>query len=78
MESLFAYALTNRMTPQVFEFSNDMDGLRSLANLVRSEDVLAVVQGSKIRFEVASVVSFNSSGMQLEDRMPIEPSGGSR
>lgn len=70
-ERLFAFATTERMQPQVFEFANDEEGLQQLANLIRSEEVQAVIKGQRAPFEVVSLVEVAMSGHIHQDRMPL-------
>ena len=70
-ERLFAFAVTERSRPHVFEFSNDEEGLQELANLIRSEEVQAVVKGVKTQFELVSLVEVAMGGHVHQDRLPI-------
>lgn len=70
-ERLFAFAVTERLQPQVFDFANDEQGLQALANLIRSEDVLVVVRGQQAPFETSSLVEVSIGGRTHQDRMPI-------
>jgi len=64
---LYAFAIADRAGPKVFEYTNDEEGLEELANLVRAEEVLAIIEGQRVEFELASTVSIGS----VENRMPI-------
>jgi len=68
---IYAFALTDRKRPQVFDFAMDSDGLESLANIVRSEDVISVIVGKPVRYSVESVVNMNAGGVLIENRLPI-------
>jgi hypothetical protein len=69
---LYAFAMTDKTKPQVQEFDIDDDGLDSLSNLVRSEYVLAVVQGVKMRCSVESVVTLESPSIRLQNSFPLK------
>ncbi len=70
-ERLYAFALADRARPQVFEFTTDDDGLQSLSNLIRCEEVVSVVRGHNVPFEVASVVEVNMRNRRHQDRLVL-------
>ena len=71
-ERLWAFALADRSSPQVFDYTPDEEGLQSLANLLRSEEVLAVVRGTKAKFEILSVVELSVGEQLLVNRLPLQ------
>lgn len=70
-ERLFAFAVAERSSPRVFDYSLDNDGIEGLANLIRSEEVLAVVQGHRAQFEMASSVAVNIKGLTRSSKLII-------
>ncbi len=74
-ERIFAFALTDGSKPHVFDYDIDDDGLASLANLMRSEHILAVIKGRKINFTVESVVSADLDIARIDDRLPLTLDG---
>lgn len=68
---LFAFAVTDRAQPHLFDYSDDEEGLQALANLIRSEEVLAVVRGQLAPFEVVSLVEVAMGGRIHADRLSI-------
>ncbi len=56
-QHLFAFSLPLKSgKPKVFMYENTDQGRAQLANLIRGENVLAVVHGTQVEFESASVV----------------------
>ncbi len=74
-EKVFAFALTDGSKPHVFDYDIDDDGLASLANLMRSEHILAVIKGRKINFTVESVVTADLDIAKVDDHMPLSLDG---
>lgn len=70
-DRLYAFAVTDKTRPQVFDYGPDDDGLASLANLIRSEEVVAIVQGRQADFELCSVVEVSVGLKTMRDRMPL-------
>ncbi len=70
-EKFYVFALADKKKPKVFVFDNDEESLQALANLMRVEDVLAVVYGKDVNFSHISEVSFNVDQIVLADRKPI-------
>ena len=73
-QKLYAFSVARGGRPQVFEFDITPEGLTSLANLVRSEDVIKVVKGAEARFTVESVVSLTAGDLELIDKLPLRMS----
>ena len=70
-ELYYAFAIAEGASPRVFRFETDEDGVQSLANLVRSEDVLQVVRGHPVEIATASVVEFSSGGETTQHRLEV-------
>jgi hypothetical protein len=68
-ERIFAFALADRTTPRVFDFDTSPDGIKSVANLIRTEQVIAVVRGHRANINRASVVSLTLGSEEIEDRL---------
>jgi len=54
-----AFAVANRARPYAFRYEDSEDGIKALANLIRSEEVIKVVYGRAVTVEAASVVSIS-------------------
>jgi len=74
-EKVFAFALADGAKPHVFDYDIDEDGLASLANLMRSEHILAVIKGRRVNFAVESVVTVDLDTVKINDRMPLSLDG---
>jgi len=74
-EKVFAFALADGSRPHVFDYEINEDGLASLASLMRSEHILAVVKGRKVNFAVESVVTVDLDNVKINDRMPLSLDG---
>jgi len=70
-EKVFAFAITERSRPRVFEYDYDRDGLEALANLIRSEEVISVVKGRRADFAHESVVSLSDGRDRMENRIIV-------
>lgn len=57
--------------PQVFQYDNNEDGHRELANLVRGETVLAVIVGHRVPIEKNSVVELAIQGNPVTNRITL-------
>jgi hypothetical protein len=66
---LFAFALSDRTVPRVFEFDATPDGINSVANLIRTENVLEVVKGKRVSVSRFSVVTLDTDEGKIEDRL---------
>jgi hypothetical protein len=56
-QHLFAFSLPLKSgRPKVFMYENNDQGRSQLANLIRGENVLAVIHGTQVEIESASVV----------------------
>lgn len=66
---IFAFALADGSKPRVFDFEAGEEGMKAVANLVRTEDVLAVVRGHRMNVQRFSVVSFSVCGDKHEDKL---------
>lgn len=77
VKSIFVFSVAKHMGPMVTELPDTEEGHATLANMVRVEEVLAVVLGDKIATELSSVVTVTLPGKKaIVDRMPIEPNRG--
>jgi len=71
-ECFYAFAVADRVRPRVFTYNTDQDGIESLANLVRSEEVLSIVRGREVTFAELSVVEMQVAGRKFRHRMPVK------
>ncbi len=68
----YAFAVSPKGgSPRVYEFDNSEEGLKGMADLIRTERVLRVVLGSSVQFDSSSVVDFNVDGTVLTNRLPV-------
>ncbi len=66
---LYAVSMPLKAGPiKVFEYDNDADGQRQLANLIRGERVLAVILGHQVQVESASVVDLDFGNAKVSQR----------
>lgn len=63
---IYAFAVTERGRPRVFEYEQNTDGLDGLMNLLQSEDVLMVVNGHQLPFQAEARVVLNIGGRPVE------------
>jgi hypothetical protein len=71
-QTIYAFAAADGLRPQVFTYTTDADGLEDLANLIRSEQVLAVVKGVPVKTALESVVTLSDGGMVIENRISLK------
>lgn len=69
LATYYAFATTDRGNPRVFEYADDESGIEALSNLIRSENVIGVVKGCKVLFEVSSVIDFRVGRETASNRM---------
>ena len=69
---MYAFATVEGGTPRVFRFSTDKNGLESLANLIRSERVLSVVQGVELPVSRKDVVDIGLGGNEWTSTLDLE------
>ena len=67
----YVFALADKKKPKVFVFDDDEESLQALANLMRVEDVLAVIYGVDVEFSHTSEVRFTVDNTVIADRKPI-------
>lgn len=71
-ERYFAFATARGSRPSVFDYGTDEDGVAALSNLIRSEEVLAVIIGRRVNFQQASVVELSVGRGRVEHRLRIK------
>ncbi len=71
-ERYFAFAVAEGARPRVFDYDTDADGLEAVSNLIRSEEVLAVVRGRAAQFAELSVVEMSIGGRRLSHRLNVK------
>lgn len=70
-DELFAFTVVDGGAPQVIRFPATENGLESLSNLIRAENVILVVRGTELRCDVESVVTLSAAGSSYQDRLPL-------
>lgn len=68
----FAFATARGSAPEVFAYGTDEQGLAELSNLIRSDEVLAVVRGQRVVFRQSSVVELSVGREQVEHRLRVD------
>ncbi len=63
---IYAFTVTERGKPRVFDYEQTEDGMDGLMNLLQSEDVLMVVAGQQLPFQAEARVVLNIGGRPLE------------
>ena len=53
VDRYFAFATARGARPSVFEYETGEEGVAALSNLIRSENVLAVIRGQRVVFQEA-------------------------
>lgn len=71
-ERYYAFAVAEGARPRVFNYETDADGLEAVSNLIRSEEVLAVVRGCEAQFAELSVVEMSIGGKRLSHRLNVK------
>jgi hypothetical protein len=58
-------------TCEVLEYPSDEEGLQSVANLIRAENVEAIIIGHRLQVDMESVVTLRAGDNTYCDRMPL-------
>lgn len=70
-DRFYAVAINEYGRPQIFDYDADADGREGLMNLLRADEVAAVIFGQKLEFKLASIAQVTVNGMTHESVQPI-------
>jgi hypothetical protein len=70
-DKYFAFTSTRGSSPRVFEYDDDPDGVEALSNLIRAEDIIALIHGKRVVFEQASLVELSVGKQRIEHKLKI-------
>lgn len=59
-EQFYVFALSKDLVASVHAFPITKESIVAIANIARTEQVLAIIKGTKIRYQLSSVVTINS------------------
>ncbi len=70
-DRFYAVAINEYGRPQIFDYAADDDGREGLMNLMRADEVAAVIFGQKLDFKLMSVAQITVNGQEFESILPI-------
>lgn len=69
---LHVFLLLDGSVPVVRTFTDDKDGLEAVSTLIRAEDVLAVVRGDIVNFEVNTVTTLKLPNQEFTHAVRVK------
>jgi len=73
-ERYYVFFVDEHQVPQMIECTTDSDGLETLGDLVRAENVIGVVRGVQVKVDLVNTVVIQDAGNRHEFHMPIKSS----
>jgi len=74
-DKFYAFASSPGSPPRVFTYEDSEEGVAELSNLIRSEDVMAVIKGVRVKTSQSSVVELSVRGNVVAHKLSYDMRG---